>query len=203
MLVPFIGKEDHPTDWYGAASSDGVLKPLTNRTASIQGLCKFFFFVNSPFTPNRRAHKGNYKLITVIRIRFRKERIKEQRSRFGFTDSVIHKITSPNSGWQQCLTLGNWGFSFSISLFSFHNSQFRTLSQSVASLSLSGSRSLSHLTPPQVLNTCQWVWEFLYSSRPTTSCKPGTPNRTSQQSTVLNTINRLEFYLEFQNFRIL
>ena len=127
---------------------------------------------------------------------------------------IIHKITSSNLGRQQCLTLtlGNWGFSFSfsISLFSFLNLQFRrshpqaSASQPpLVSLSLSGSRSLSHLTPPQVLNTCQWVWEFLYSSRPTASCKPGTPNRTSQQSTVLNTINRLEFYLEFQNFRIL
>ena len=48
----------------------------------------FFFLVNSPFTPNRRAHKGNYKLITVIRIRFRKERIKDHDS-----DSPIQWFT--------------------------------------------------------------------------------------------------------------
>uniref|UniRef100_A0A2N9F535 hAT-like transposase RNase-H fold domain-containing protein n=1 Tax=Fagus sylvatica TaxID=28930 RepID=A0A2N9F535_FAGSY len=36
MPVPFIGKEDHPTDWYGVASGDGLLRPPANRTAPIQ-----------------------------------------------------------------------------------------------------------------------------------------------------------------------
>uniref|UniRef100_A0A2N9FC22 Uncharacterized protein n=1 Tax=Fagus sylvatica TaxID=28930 RepID=A0A2N9FC22_FAGSY len=38
MPVTFIGKEDHPIDWYGAPSGDGVLKPPANRTAPIQVL---------------------------------------------------------------------------------------------------------------------------------------------------------------------
>jgi hypothetical protein len=57
MPVPFIGKEDHPTDWDGAASGNGLLRPPANRTAPIQGLCKFFYllfiiyFYKFPFYP--------------------------------------------------------------------------------------------------------------------------------------------------------
>ncbi len=49
MPVPLIGKEDHETDWYGAACGVGLLNPPENRTETVP---MSFFLEISPFTPN-------------------------------------------------------------------------------------------------------------------------------------------------------
>ena len=120
---------------------------------------------------------------------------------------MIHKITSPNSRRKMFnprkLRIFFFYFSLLFSQFAVSHPQASASKSPLASLSLSGSRSLSYVTPPQVLNTSQQVWEFLCSSWPAASWKPGTPNRTSQQSTILNTVNRLEFLWESENLRIL